>query len=119
MSNQKIKVAIIGLGFGADFIPIYQNHPNSELYAICQRSGEKLKAAGKKYGIDRLFTDYKDLLKIKELDAIHMDTPADTNAPIVLDCLKAGKHVACTVPMAIDVEDCKEIVKISRKAGVN
>ncbi|MCX6347671.1 MAG: Gfo/Idh/MocA family oxidoreductase [Actinobacteria bacterium] len=119
MPGQKIKVAIVGLGFGADFIPIYQQHPYSELYAICQRSEDNLKAAGKKYGIDRLYTDYKDLLKIKELDAIHIVTPADTHAPIVLDCLKAEKHVACTVPMAIDVEDCKEIVKMRRKAGVN
>ena len=47
MPSQKVKVAIVGLGFGADFIPIYQNHPHAELYAICQRSEEKLKAAGK------------------------------------------------------------------------
>jgi predicted dehydrogenase len=118
MSGRKVKVAIVGLGFGADFIPIYQNHPNSELYAICQRSAEKLKAAGKKYGVDRLFTDYNDLLKLKELDAIHVVTPADTHASIVLDCLKSEKHVACTVPMAIDVEDCKEIIRMRRKVGV-
>jgi len=119
MPDQKVKVAIIGLGFGADFIPIYQSHPHAELYAICQRSEDKLKAAGKKYGVNKLFTDYKDLLKLKELDAIHIVTPADTHASIAIDCLKAEKHVACTVPMAIDVEDCKEIVKIRRKAGVN
>lgn len=117
MSNKKIKVAIVGLGFGADFIPIYKRHPNAELYAICQRTEEKLKIAGKKYNIERLYTDYRDLLKIKELDAIHIVTPADTHAPIVIDCLKAEKHVACTVPMAIDIEDCKEIVKLKRKVG--
>ena len=36
--NRKVRVAIIGLGFGAEFIPIYQNHPHAEMYAICQRS---------------------------------------------------------------------------------
>lgn len=117
MPGQKVKVAIVGLGFGADFIPIYQNHPHAELYAICQRDEKKLKAAGKKYGVDRLFSNYRDLCKVKEIDAIHIVTPADTHAPIVLDCLKAGKHVACTVPMAIDVEDCKEIVRMRRKMG--
>lgn len=117
MPSQKVKVAIVGLGFGADFIPIYQNHPHAELYAICQRDESKLKAAGEKYGVDRLFNDYKDLCRIKEIDAIHIVTPADTHAPIVLDCLKAEKHVACTVPMAIDIEDCKEIVKMRRKTG--
>ena len=37
-SPQKVRVAIIGLGFGAEFIPIYQNHPHAEMYAICQRT---------------------------------------------------------------------------------
>ena len=34
----KFNVAIVGLGFGAEFIPIYQNHPNTNMYAICQRT---------------------------------------------------------------------------------
>ncbi|MCL4377774.1 MAG: Gfo/Idh/MocA family oxidoreductase [Actinobacteria bacterium] len=111
----KIKVALIGLGFGSNFIPVYQNHPNAELYAICQRSEEKLKAAGKKYGVKRLYSDYRDLLKIKEIDAIHVVTPADTHAEIVIDCFKADKHVACTVTMGLTVGECIKIVKLRRK----
>ena len=42
MSQKKINIAIIGLGFGAEFIPIYQKHPLANMYAICQRSPEKL-----------------------------------------------------------------------------
>lgn len=38
----KINVAIVGLGFGAEFIPIYQRHPNANMYAICQRNKESL-----------------------------------------------------------------------------
>ncbi len=116
MAN-RVKVAVIGLGFGADFIPIYQKHPNAEVYAICQRTESKLKEAAKKYGVERYYTDYRDLLKIKEIDAIHVVTPVDTHAPIVLDCLRAEKHVACTVPMGITVEECIEIVKLRRKVG--
>ena len=37
MSKKKINVAIVGLGFGAEFIPIYQRHPDANMYAICQR----------------------------------------------------------------------------------
>ena len=48
MSDNKIKVAVIGLGFGADFIPIYQNHPDCELYAICRRDKKKLNECGDK-----------------------------------------------------------------------
>ncbi|MGA1545295.1 MAG: gfo/Idh/MocA family oxidoreductase, partial [Saprospiraceae bacterium] len=38
----KINIAIIGLGFGAEFIPIYQRHPNANLVAVCQRNESKL-----------------------------------------------------------------------------
>ena len=38
MSQKKINIAIIGLGFGAEFIPIYQKHPLANMYAICQRN---------------------------------------------------------------------------------
>ena len=40
MNIENPRVAIIGLGFGAEFIPIYQRHPNAEIVALCQRNGE-------------------------------------------------------------------------------
>ena len=46
MGREKINVAIVGLGFGKEFIPIYQNHPNTNMYAICQRTREKLDEVG-------------------------------------------------------------------------
>ncbi len=113
--GNKIKVAVVGLGFGADFLPVYQNHPDSELYAICQRNNDRLKETAKKHKVDRFYTDYKDILKIKEVDAVHVVTPVDTHAEIVMDCLKAGKHAACTVPMGINEKECIDIVKLRRK----
>ena len=38
MTDKRVNVAIIGLGFGAEFIPIYQKHPHANMYAICQRT---------------------------------------------------------------------------------
>ena len=38
MTKEKVNVAIVGLGFGAEFIPIYQSHPQADMYAICQRN---------------------------------------------------------------------------------
>ena len=46
----KVKVAIIGLGFGAEFIPIYQRHPDAELYAICQRNEKTMNEIGDAFG---------------------------------------------------------------------
>lgn len=46
-------MAIVGLGFGAEFIPIYQRHPHTNMYAICQRNQEKLQAIGEAFGIEK------------------------------------------------------------------
>ena len=52
--SKKIRVAIIGLGFGAEFIPIYQKHPNAEMSAICQRTKSKLDEVGDAFGITKI-----------------------------------------------------------------
>ena len=50
MSQKKINLAIVGLGFGAEFIPIYQGHPNANLMAVCQRDPKKLKTIQDAFG---------------------------------------------------------------------
>ena len=62
MATKKINIAIIGLGFGAEFIPIYQKHPDANMYAICQRNAQKLKEVGDAFGIEKRYTDYDELL---------------------------------------------------------
>jgi predicted dehydrogenase len=118
MSGRKINIAIVGLGFGAEFIPIYQRHPNANLYAICQRSREKLDSVGDRYGVEKRHTSFEDLLKDPNVEAVHINTPIPDHASQALQALKAGKHVACTVPMATSVGDCKKIVELARKTGL-
>ena len=113
--DQKVRVAIIGLGFGAEFIPIYQNHPHAQMYAICQRSPEKLQQMGDAFGIEKRYTKFEDVLNDTNVDAVHINTPIPDHGPQSLAALKAGKHVACTVPMATSLDDCKAIVRRQRK----
>jgi len=115
--NKKVKIAVVGLGFGAEFVPLYQKHPDSECYAICQRSEDHLNEVGDQFGVERRFTKFEDLLEIEELDAIHIVTPIADHAPMSLASLKAGKHTACTVPMATTKEECLEIAKARKKSG--
>ena len=114
---RKINVAIIGLGFGAEFIPIYQRHPHARLAAICQRNRAKLDAVGDAFGVEQRYTDYKELLKDPGIDAVHINTPIPDHAWMSIAALRAGKHVACTVPMATSVAECKQIVDLAKKTG--
>ena len=110
-------VAIIGLGFGAEFIPIYQRHPLSNMYAICQRNEEKLQLVEDAFKIEKAYTDYDELLKDPLVDVVHINTPIQNHAEQSLKALRAGKHVACTVPMATSVEDCRLIVEAVKETG--
>jgi predicted dehydrogenase len=116
--SKKIKVAIVGLGFGAEFIPIYQLHPDAEMYAICQRNREKLDQIGDHFGVAKRYTDYDEMLQDPEIDAVHINTPIPDHAIQSIKALKAGKHVACTVPMATSVEECRQIVELTEQTGL-
>jgi predicted dehydrogenase len=118
MSQRKINIAIIGLGFGAEFIPIYQRHPQANLYAICQRNPKKLDTIGEAFGVEKRYTDYRELLKDPNVDAVHINSPIPDHGWMSIEGLKAGKHVACTVPMATSIEDCQKIVELQQQTGL-
>lgn len=119
MTNGKLDIAIVGLGFGAEFIPIYQRHPHTNMYAICQRSPEKLNQIGEHFKIEKRYSSFEDLIKDPKVDIVHINSPIHLHAPQSIAALKAGKHVACTVPAATTVEECKQIVKAAKKSGKN
>ncbi|MFN8340984.1 MAG: Gfo/Idh/MocA family oxidoreductase [Cyclobacteriaceae bacterium] len=116
--SRQINVAIVGLGFGAEFIPIYQRHPQANMYAICQRTQTKLDAVGDAFGVGKRYTDFNELLKDPQVDAVHINSPIHLHAEQSLAALKAGKHVACTVPMATTVEECRAIVQAVKDTGL-
>ncbi|HYF35234.1 MAG TPA: Gfo/Idh/MocA family oxidoreductase, partial [Prosthecobacter sp.] len=116
--KNKLNIAVVGLGFGAEFIPLWQRHPETNCYAICQRDPKKLKAVGDGFGVDVRYTDFRELLKDPKVDAVHINSPIPDHAWMSIEALKAGKHVACTVPMATSIEDCKKIVDLVKKTGL-
>ena len=66
--SKSVNVAMIGLGFGAEFIPIYHAHPNTNVVAICRRNEEALKQTGDQFGIEKRYTNYDDVLADPEID---------------------------------------------------
>lgn len=114
--SRPVRVAIVGLGFGSEFIPIYQSHPDAEMTAICQRNPTSLNRIGNAFNVKKRYTNYADLLKDPDIDAVHINTPIPDHAAMSLAALQAGKHVACTVPMATTLDELAAIVAAQRKA---
>jgi len=117
VSDKPIRVAIIGLGFGAEFIPIYQKYPGAELHAICRRDRKGLDESGDRYGVQKRYTDYRKLLEDPNIDAVHINSPIPDHAWMSIEGLNAGKHVACTVPMGTSIDECRQIIEAQRKSG--
>jgi predicted dehydrogenase len=118
VNDSKFNVGIVGLEFGAEFIPIYLRHPRANMYAICQRTRAQLDEVGDRFGVDVRYTDYREMLQDPNIDIIHINTPLQLHADHVVQALEAGKHVGCTIPMATTVEDCKRIVDAQRETGL-
>lgn len=118
MAGKPVKVAMIGLGFGAEFIPIYQRHPDAEVYAICQRNEQKLNEVGDRFGIEKRYTKFEDVLADPQVDFVHINSPIPDHAWMSLKALDAGKHVMCTVPMATTIEECEQICNKVAETGL-
>ncbi|HYH56623.1 MAG TPA: Gfo/Idh/MocA family oxidoreductase, partial [Anseongella sp.] len=119
MDQKKITVVIVGMGFGREFIPIYQRHPHIKAVGICTRNESTLAELAAKFNLDKdlCFTDFADVPLREDVDAIHIVTPVPEHAKMTLASLNANKHTACTIPMATTVEDCRAIVEARKRSG--
>jgi predicted dehydrogenase len=113
-----VKVAIIGLGFGAEFIPIYQRHPKAEVVAVCRRNEAEMNKLADAFKIGKRYAKYEQVLADPEIDFVHINSPIPDHAWMSQEALKAGKHVMCTVPMATSVADCEKICKLVADTGL-
>ena len=119
LQQDRLNIAIVGLGFGKEFIPIYQHHPDTNYYAVCQRTRAQLDEIGVTYGIERLFTSFDELIADPAIDAVHINSPIHLHASQSIAALRAGKHVACTVPAATTIDECWNIANAASESGKN
>src|SRR5207247_8592556 len=101
------------------FLPHYQDQPDNNQYAIRQRRKEKPDGGGGQHGVRKRYQSFEELIQDPNVDAVHINSPIHLHAPQSIAALKAGKHVACTVPAATSVEDCRAIVNAANAARKN
>jgi len=119
VSSAKIRVALVGLEFGAEFAPIYLHHPDVERLIICDLDDSRVQHVGDRFDVAARTTDLDAILRSDEWDAVHLVTPVTMHAAHTLAVLEAGKHCACTIPMALEIEDLRRIITTQRRVGKN
>jgi Predicted dehydrogenases and related proteins len=116
---KKINVALVGLGFGGAFAAIYKEHPNVGEVTLYDTNPDVLRNTCDYVGGARTAESFEAVLSDPSIDAVHLVTPIPLHAEQTVAVLEAGKHCACTVPMATSLEDIRRIVKAKRKSGKN
>ncbi len=121
--KHKIRVGIIGCGGIANgaHMPAYAKLPDIvEMVAFCDIIPEKAKKGAEQFGVSgaKVFTDYQEMLEMKDLDAVSVCTPNKFHAPIAIAALKAGKHVFCEKPMTITAKEADQMVKAVKDTGL-
>ena len=88
------------------------------LHTICGRNAAAVKKAGKQYGWDHTATDWREVVANPDIDVIDINTPNDSHAEIAIAAAKAGKHILCEKPLAMDVKQCRQMLQAVKKAKV-
>lgn len=117
--NAGIRIALVGLGFGAEFVPIYLQHPNVSDVAICDENETRLNEVGDRFRISHRLRSFEEVVASPDVDAVHLVTGIPQHAEQTVAVLDSGKHCACTVPMATSIEGLRAIVAAQRKSGRN
>ena len=114
-----MKIGIIGCGNIANsfHIPSYLRNEKVEIKYFCDIIPERAKAAVEKYGCGIAVTDYKDVLKDDEVEAISICTHNYTHSIIAIDALHAGKNVLCEKPAARKYEEALAMQKAQHETG--
>jgi len=117
---EKVRVCLIGCGrAGMIHARSYAGHiREAELAALCDPMPENLKAARDELNVDRVFSDYTDVMARDDIDAVVVVTPTQFHRDIVIAAAKAHKHVFCEKPMASTTEECDEMIAACRENGV-
>lgn len=115
----KIKTAVIGCGTigRSRHVPAYAASERAELSYLVDIKQERAIELAKQYQVPDALHDYHDILRDDDVKAISVCTPNDTHAPIVMDCLNAGKNVLCEKPAAVNALLAREMKAAADRNG--
>lgn len=116
----RLKIGIIGAGFiaGRSHIPAIKKLGNrAEIIALADTRADALQHMAKYYNIEKTYTDPQLMLKENEFDLVHICTANRTHKEFAIAALRSGAHVLCEKPLALNLQDVKEMFAEADKAG--
>ncbi len=114
----KLKVGIVGLGtISQRLADAVRQCDALKLAAVCHHREERLREVAAQWGVDKAYLNYSDMLADSDVGAVIIATPNHLHASMTMDALKAGKHVFCEKPPAMDATEARHVRDCARQTG--
>lgn len=113
-----IRCGVIGLGwFGEKHCEVLHDLPQAELHSLCTRTPERLAEVATRFGVEKTYTDYHQMLADPDIGVVSVVTMWDQHVEPAIAALEAGKHVFLEKPMASTLADCDRILEAAARAS--
>jgi predicted dehydrogenase len=117
--KEKVRVGVVGMGIGRPNARAIARDPRGQVVALCDLVPERMTEFATELGGEiKRYTDYHELCRDPEVDAVFVGTPNQLHAPVALAAVRQGKHVLVTKPLADSEGAARELVAEAERAGV-
>jgi predicted dehydrogenase len=114
-----ISVGLVGAGqFAGELATLFHLHPNVRAVYVTDVLAERAIELVERDSLTGVVTDFESMLRRSDVDAVAIFTQRWTHAPLVIEALRAGKHVFSAVPMAVSVNEVEAILDVVRDSGL-
>lgn len=120
MSERTIQVGLVGCGFVADIhAQAFSRVSGARVSAVASRNRERARSFAERHGVDRWFTDHRDLLALEDLDLISLAVPNDLHCIMTEEAARAGKHVIIEKPLCMNLAEADRMARAGRETNVH
>lgn len=114
-----IRVAIVGCGRISDLHQMgYRGRDDALITAVCDTNKAHAKKKAKEWGVEKVYTDFQQVLEDKDIDVVELLTPHFLHCPMTIQAAQAGKHISVQKPMALSAAEADQMINAANKAGV-
>jgi predicted dehydrogenase len=116
--DRRVRVGVIGTGFGQQHIRAFNAHPRALVTAVCSTDAARATTVATEFGVPHAYGDHRVMLAQAPVDAVAVITPPAAHAPLGMAALDAGKHVLSAKPLAVTLADARALLERARASGL-
>ena len=117
---KKIKIGVIGAGrIGKVHVAaLAQSVPEAAVISVADTNIESARYLAGKYGIGQVTSNYQEILRNEEIEAVIICSPTDTHAKYIVEAAGEGKHIFCEKPVDLSLEEISRALRAVKQADV-